>query len=163
MRTNPSSLSLPHPSQHRRLAATRSLVSHVIVPLEALGNTARWLGRIVVAAETEVAAPTQAAGFYRALQMLSRGFASGHDLLWTKSLTAWSPPADFGRTSAISRCERFATHNTPPSCVNDWAFAMPGPLFSRFVDTMRTCWRNTSHAGAHARLLGSSRIPRKGV
>ena len=86
-----------------------------------------------------------------------------HDLLWTKSLTAWSPPADFGRTSAISRCERFATHNTPPSCVNDWAFAMPGPLFSRFVDTMRTCWRNTSHAGAHARLLGSSRIPRKGV
>ena len=74
MRTNPSSLSLPHPSQHRRvhrrstcgalsrveqrrghyrcdanallpqLAATRSLVSHVIVPLEALGNTARWLG-----------------------------------------------------------------------------------------------------------------------
>ena len=56
-----------------------------------------------------------------------------------------------------------AGHNTPPSCVNDWAFAMPGPLFSRFVDTMRTCWRNTSHAGAHARLLGSSRIPRKGV
>ena len=27
-----------------QLAATRSLVSHVIVPLEALGNTARWLG-----------------------------------------------------------------------------------------------------------------------
>ena len=35
-------------------------------------------GRIVVAAETEVAAPTQAAGFHRALQMLSRGFASAH-------------------------------------------------------------------------------------
>ena len=27
-----------------QLAATRSLVSHVIVPLEALGNTVRWLG-----------------------------------------------------------------------------------------------------------------------
>mmetsp|Transcript_28015 Transcript_28015/g.83715 ORF Transcript_28015/g.83715 Transcript_28015/m.83715 type:complete len:202 (-) Transcript_28015:77-682(-) len=135
------------------------------------GGAPALRGRIVVAAETEVAAPTQAAGFHRALQMLSRGFANGssahsfglimiarHDLLWTKSLTAWSPPADFGRTSAISRCERFATHNTPPSCVNDWAFAMPGPLFSRFVDTMRTCWRNTSHAGAHAcgMLLGQT-------